>query len=176
MKNIAIVFSCIFIYRLVSNASALIRINHYSEKYEAYLRQSDKGFDEYTTAVVQLFKLAGMTDRQVPFVQPMGYGQLLQGHTSLFSNMSNRREDVVANMLMCFSEAKGTFKHRIFENLSPIFWINQLLFLPQAILAYLGVKPESVIVKLLQLLYWIVTPFFLAFRDVIYQYITSLLG
>lgn len=176
MKYLVICFACLFAYRLISNVSALIRINYYDKEYTMYLSHPERNFGEYTTALVQLFKSAGMKDRQIPFVQPMGYGQLLQGHTSLFSNIDNRREDVVANMLKCFAEARGTFKHRIWETFSPLFWINCLLFLPRTILSYLGVKADSLIVKLFQLLYWFATPFLVAFREQIYQYILSLFG
>lgn len=176
MKYLLICFACIFVYRLVANVSALIRISYYDKEYTMYLSHPERNFKENTTAVVQLFKKAGMTDLQIPFVQPMGYGQVLQGHTSFFSNIDNRREDVVSNMIGCLDEAKGTFKHRIFENFSPLFWIDKALFLPRTILEYLGVESNSLIVKLFQLLYWLITPLLLIFRDNIYQYIMSFIG
>ena len=176
MKYILLLFVCVFAYRLAVNISALIRLNYYDKAYTMYLSHPEKNFGEYTAAITALFKMAGLKDRQIPFVKPMGYGQLLQGHTLLFSNMANRREDVVSNMIQCFSEAKGTFKHRIAESFSPLFWINCLLFLPRTVLEYLGVSGESLVVKLFQLFYWIVTPFLLVFRENIYQYILSLIG
>ena len=176
MKTLIICFGCIFAFRLITNISALVRINYYDKKYTLYLSHSEIDFGQYTAALVQLFKQAGMKDRQIPFVQPMGYGQILQGHTSLFSNMNNLREDVVSNMLKCFAEAKGTFKHRIFENFSPIFWINQILFLPRTVLEYLGVSGESIFTKIFQLLYWIITPLLVIFRDNLCQYVLTLIG
>ena len=176
MKYLIIGFVCIFAYRLITNISAFIRVKYYDNEYTMYLSHPERPFAENTSAVVQLFKAAGMKDRQIPFVQPVGYGQILQGHTSLFSNIENRREDVVANMMQCFSEARGTFKHRIIETFSPLFWINQILFLPRTILEFLGIKPESIIVKLFQLVYWLTTPLLVVFRDNICQYILSLIN
>ena len=176
MKCLLICFAGIFLYRLVTNISALTRLNHYDEEYTMYLSHPERNFREHTAALVQLFKQAGVSDIQIPFVQPMGYGQILQGHTLLFSNMDNRREDVVANMIRCLAEARGTFKHRILESFSPLFWINQLLFLPRTVMAYLGVSGENIIVKLLQLLYWLITPLFVVFRDNLCKYIFSLFG
>lgn len=176
MKYLVICFACIFVYRLATNISAFIRISYYDKEYTMYLSHPERDFTKNTTAVVHLFKKSGMTDLRIPYVQPMGYGQILQGHTSFFSNIDNRREDVVANMIKCFSEAKGTFKYRILENFSPLFWIERVLFLPRTILEYLGVDGNSLIVKLFQLLYWIITPFLIFFRGNIYQHIISLIG
>lgn len=175
MKYWGICFICLFVYRLVTNVSALIRINYYDRKYTMYLNNPEKNYKENTAAVVQLFKKSGIPDLQIPFVRPMGYGQIYQGHTSFFDNIDNRRDDVVANMLKCFFEAKGTFKHRIFENFSPLFWIEQALYLPRTILEYLGVNGSNLIVKIFQLLYWIATPLLIVFRDRIYQLVISLI-
>lgn len=174
MKYALIFFGCAFLYRLITNLSSLIRLNYYSKQYLLYLADPAREFEENAVAVAKLFRASGLTDRMIHFVQPMGYGQLLQGQAYLFSNMENRREDVVDNMRTCFSSARGSFKNRIIENFSPIFWINCILFLPRTVLSYLGVSGESLLTKLFQVIYWIVTPVLVLLRDNIYQYILSL--
>lgn len=175
MKCFLIAFGCAFLYRLTVNVNALLWLNHYKEKYTQYLANAERGFAENTSAVTKLFKDAGLADRMIPFVQPMGYSQILQGQTSLFSNMENRREDVIGNMLSCFASARGTYKDRIIENFSPIFWINCVLFLPRTVLTYLGVSADNFFAKLCQLIYWLTAPFLVLFRDNLYELIRSLL-
>lgn len=156
--------------------NALIQLNYYGKKYTEYLSEQNFVFAEYTSSIVRLFKLAGVKNKLIPFTQPSGYGFLAQGNTYLFDNMGNLQEYPVGLMIQSFAEAKGTLKRHILENFSPIFWINCLLFLPRSIMEYLGVKGDTLIVKLFQLLYWFSTPFLLAFREQIYQYILSLFG
>lgn len=171
MKYFLFTLACAFAYRLICNVRALLWLNFYSKKYRQYLENTERGFAENEAAVTKLFKEAGLTDRQVPFIQPIGYGQILQGHTLLFSNMENRREDIVEIMLSCFASARGAYKNRIIENFSPIFWINCALFLPRTILTYMGVSADSFFSKLLQLIYWIATPLFVLLRDNLYELI-----
>lgn len=175
MKYMVICFIIVFVYRLLTNVSALIRLNYYDRKYTTYLSHPENNFAVYTDPIVRLFKAAGITDRSIPFVQPMGYGQGLAGHATLFMNIANRSNDAMANMLECFAEAKGTFRHRIIENFSPLFWINCVLFLPKTVLEYLGVKGESLITKVFQLLYWMAAPILVFFRDQIYEHVLSLI-
>lgn len=176
MKYLVIAFLCLWIYRLVKNISSLIRINHYYDKYTLYLSKQDSLFSENTHAVVQLLKAAGIVDRLIPFTQPSGYGFVAQGNASLFQNIGNLREDVVVATAQCFKQATGTFKHRILENFSPIFWVDCVIYLPRKIIEYLGLKGDTVPVKVLQLLYWLATPLLLIFRENIYQCVISLVG
>ena len=175
MKYFLIAFGCAFLYRLTVNVSALLWLKYYEMKYSQYLSGVGSQYAENEAAVAKLFIGAGLSDRTVPFVQPMGYGQILQGQTSLFNNMSNLREDVVANMKLCFSSARGSYKSRIIENFSPIFWINCVLFLPRTVLTYLGVSTDNFFSKLFQLIYWLSAPLLILFRDNLYELIRSLL-
>ena len=52
-------------------------------------------------------------------------------------------------------EAKGIFKERILETFNPIYWIESAIFLPKHTLMYLGIKPDNIILKLLQLAWFI---------------------
>lgn len=174
MKYVLIGFGLVFAYRLAVNVSSLFWLNHYYKEYTLYLSDPKRNFEENTSAIKKLFDAAGLTDRMIPVAQPVGYGQIMTGHTMVFSNMANRREDVVGNMLSCFATARGTFKNRIIENFSPIFWVNCVLFLPRTVLKYLGVSGDSIFSKLLQLTYWAVTPFLILLRDEIYQAILLL--
>ena len=176
MKYAAICFACIFIYKIAFNTCALIRINFYAKKYSKYLTAQNTDFIESTIPIKQLFGTAGLSEPRIPCVQPVGYGKIFEGHASLFSNMSVIREDIVANMLRCFAEARGVFKHRLFEAFSPLYWVNCIIFLPRRILEYLGIKGDSIAVRILQLLYWFATPPLLVFRDRINEWVLEFFG
>lgn len=163
-------------YRLASNFSALIRVTHYRNKYLDYLKNPEIGFREYTAPVVALFKRARVPDILIPFVQSLGWGQAIQTNTTLFANVDSRDETAITNMQRCFQEARGVFKLRMRQCVSPLFWIECLIFLPRDLLGYLGLSDESIVTKLLQVLYWFIVPLLALFRDELHQYIFSLFG
>lgn len=59
-------------------------------------------------------------------------------------------------MIAKFHEAIGVYKSRLLETFSPIYWIEFAINLPKKILEYLGIAPESIVIKIFQLIYWIV--------------------
>ena len=71
-------------------------------------------------------------------------------------------EDVVGLMLHFFAEAKGFFKTGLLECISPLYWIQTILFLPSRLCEYMGISDSQVFVKILQLAYWILTPILIA--------------
>lgn len=73
-----------------------------------------------------------------------------KNHLSLYFDWSDMAQITVS----MFHQAIGTFKARAKESLNPISWIEFIITLPKAVLTYLGVKPEHVAIKILQLIYW----------------------
>lgn len=169
-------FILVFVYKITTNLSALLRLYFYQKKYNAFASGQIASFNEYAPAVRKLFKSAGIKDSSVPFVQPAGYGFLSKGSASFFGNLATSNTHCVALMYKDLAEAKGIFKGRILESFSPMYWINCVVYLPRNILGYLGLGTDGIASKLLQLIYWIATPLLVAFRDNIYQYIAELLG
>jgi len=170
------VFAVILLYKLLSNFSRMIMTKFYQSKYKRYISSRNFDFTVYTYSIKKLFDHAGVAEGSVPYTQPTGYRHLVSGHAHLFDNMGVINVDVIAMMNSCFSKAYGTYRSRIFECLSPLYWIECIIFLPQKILTYLGVKADGLLVKLIQIFYWIITPLTLAFRADIYSYITELIS
>jgi hypothetical protein len=42
----------------------------------------------------------------------------------------------------------------MWESLSPLFWLESLINLPKKLLAYLGVPPENVVIKIARVIWW----------------------
>ncbi|WP_105956206.1 hypothetical protein [Apilactobacillus quenuiae] len=62
-----------------------------------------------------------------------------------------------------------TYKYN--QNFKINFWIETIMFLPQKLLLYLGIKQESVASKLLNLIYWIFGLTYPIIKTLIYEYI-----
>jgi len=57
-----------------------------------------------------------------------------------------------------FNEAIGYYRDRTVEAFNPLYWVETLIYLPRTLLSYIGVNPENVVVKSLQVLYWLISP------------------
>lgn len=162
-------------YKLLSNSVRLLMVRVYKAKYLDYVSQQNFNFSVYAPSIRKLFKCAGIIEALIPICEPIGWGKLFTGNASLFDNMGYLREDVPPRMINAFAKAEGTFRMRIMECFSPLYWIECILFLPKKLVGYLGFKEDGIAAKLLQVIYWIATPVFIAVRTSIYGYITDLL-
>jgi hypothetical protein len=176
MKYLFWGFVLIAFYKFANNLSLLLRTIYYSKKYDAYLRNIAVGFTTYIPMVTKLFETAGVVESYFAVAESVGYGYIHTEKVPHFLNMANRREDIVGATLRSFGQAKAIFRSRLIETFSPLFWIRTLLFLPRHLFLYLGVKADSVFVKIVQVIYWIATPLLIAFRDNIYHYLAMLLS
>ncbi len=66
------------------------------------------------------------------------------------------------------------FLNRILESLNPLYWIDAIINLPKKALLYLGMSPESVFIKLFQIIWWITMPIFILYRDKLLGLVTTL--
>lgn len=175
MKTIGIIVIAVIGYRAMFCISGFFRTIYYEKKYKEYLSGNGKDFSFYSTAVKKLFRQASVNDIAVSFTERAGYGYFRNCETSLFLNMSNTREDVVDGMKKCFSEAKGTFWTRFLECFSPLYWIQVAVFLPRKACEFFEISENSIVPKILQLIYWIAAPLLLVFRNELYQFVIRLI-
>ena len=175
MRLLLIAFGILVIYRFCFCLSGLLRVLYYEKKYDDFLRGRILDFFVYEAPVRKLFKQAEIQDSPIPLVELMGYGHVKQAKYSVLHNMGMMNEDVVGLMLHFFAEAKGFFKTGLLECISPLYWIQTLLFLPSRLCEYMGISDSQVFVKILQLGYWILTPILIAWRSELYKVIVALL-
>jgi hypothetical protein len=157
MINLLYLFLVIVGLKLLINLSKYIQCKRYRDKYFLWLAGSKKELllVEHKSQVIKLFKDAGVKDNVVGVAQPLGYGQIQVGGTSVFANFPHRREDIVKFTFNMFGEAIGVYRSRTLEAFNPLYWIEFIINLPKHSLSYLGVSPESVVIKIFQLIYWI---------------------
>ncbi|MBI2032336.1 MAG: hypothetical protein HYT09_01695 [Candidatus Levybacteria bacterium] len=129
----------------------------YYKEYKEYVKDSKSWFiKEHRQQIVKLFKKAGLEDTNQPDVEPIGYGLVSTGSFSVYRNLALLRNDIVIIINGQFREALGIYKQRIFEAFNPIYWVEQLIFLPRIIFSYLGIKSTNVIVKSAQLIWFLI--------------------
>ncbi len=157
-KNILIAIIFLLLYKIVMNSYYLITLNYYYRKYKTYIKDSDSWFiREHKQKIVNLFKRAGTEDAHQPQTEPAGYGMLRTASFSVFQNLTVQREDIVIIVNGDFREAMGVYKQRILETLNPFYWIELFISLPTTFFEYLGFKTDNILVKILQLIWQIIT-------------------
>lgn len=155
MRVFLIVALAIIIVKFVVNLVRYSQCKWYFKKYQIYLVHPTFQFNEYEPTIINLFKSASLIEPYVPYAEPIGFGRLRTGQVSVFSNLTVTRIDVVGLVYKTFHKAIGVYRYRMLESFSPIYWLQAILFLPRLTLVYLGTSPDQVIVKLFQLVYWV---------------------
>lgn len=169
-------FATVFSYKIVSNLSRMVMVRYYQDKYTSYISDKNCDFTMYTYSIKKLFNRANVKEGAVTVATPIGGGYTRTSKALLFENMGVLDYGIIAMMNSCFSKAYGTYQTRLLECFSPLYWIECVIFLPQKILAYLGVKDNGILTKSIQLLYWLSLPLITVFRSQIYTYIAELIS
>jgi hypothetical protein len=97
--------------------------------------------------IIRLFRSAQIKEPGYDHFSPTPSGQVIHRAGSAFDNLFARRGDVQQLVFDAFVEAKGYFKDEIRRSLIPVYWPSVLINVPADLLVYVGVKPESVAVR-----------------------------
>ena len=148
-------FIIVLLLKLFINVSKYVKTKWYLQKYYEWLQNGGTSLLENKTTIIKLLKDAGIKDEIVGSAEPVGFGYVRTGNASVFDNFPNAREDVFGVTRRMFHDAIGVYRSRIFETFSPLFWIEFVINLPKRFLTYLGLSPESIVIKLSLLFWWI---------------------
>lgn len=160
------------LYKLIVNITSYFKMKYFFKCYQSWLFVNrDSKLLSYKSSVIKLFERAGIKDCYLPYVRNMGYGQLASYSASVMQAFPSPFEDFASVTYSLFQDAIGIYRSRIFETFSPIYWINLIIFLPKNLFNYLGVKSESIIIKILQCIWWFITPVLLLFREKIINHL-----
>lgn len=168
------------LYKALTNFVYLKQLQHYEKEFLNFLRDEQSNIDEHKLQTIALFKKAGVQDILMPVSQSIGFGKVASFTSSIFSNFPSGKREMAEPALIMFKNAIGIYKSRILESINPLYWIDQLLFLPRNILAYIGLNSESVAFKLwnviLTFIWWSFCTLVTLFHPEIKQLIIELLG
>ena len=154
MNTYVIVIGVIVAYNLVVNLYRWKRVEHFYDLHQKWFNNPTWDLVQYKHEVIELFKKAGVKDASMSVVQPAGYGQIMTGTASVFSNFPSQRADAATMTVGFFNQAIGVYRRRTINSLNPFSWIDRLLHFPSIVFAYFGSSTEKLIFKLFQVIYW----------------------
>ncbi|BDD08532.1 hypothetical protein FUAX_09640 [Fulvitalea axinellae] len=153
-------FLLMIFLRFIVNFYKYKRISKLKNAYINYLGLNNYSLAEDKEEIKSLFREAGLKDSSVFHQELLGFGKYANVRISVLDNLTNRREDIVGNVLLKFDEAIGVYRKRFRESFNPIFWIEFIVKLPQYIMQFLGVLPEKISVKIFLIIYWLIAILF----------------
>ena len=104
---------------------------------------------------------AGLNDQTESFMEPLGLGYAEKRQRGALDNLLLLDTDILASARELMGRARGYYKTQAWLSLSPLFWLEMLIFLPREIIKLAGFKSSSklfqISVKLIQVVYWIIS-------------------
>ena len=153
---------------MLSNLYFYFRIKHLNKLHSKWRIGKAPRFPTYKSEVISLFKRAGIQNLLTPTAMPIGYNQIANFNADVFTNFPSTHIDIANGAVRMFYEAEGTFRHRFFESLNPIYWIELVLFAPKKLLIYLSFDENKTLFKtcniLLTFIWWSAGVLFAFFR------------
>lgn len=74
-----------------------------------------------------------------------------------------------------FIKSHGYYKYLFLQNFNPFYWINIVIFFPQKIVNYLGLRFKRKTIHFLNIFYWIFSVTFAIYNDEITTFIKKLI-
>ncbi len=173
IKKSLLIFLVIFSYKLIINIVNLIKVTYYCNLYNDFIDKKSNKILLHKNHVLELFLRANISDCSLPITQPTGFNYVSTGTASIFKNFPTDNPRLIIHTKDAFENAIGIYRGRIIECFSPIFWIESIIFLPKKILNYINIPVESIIVKIFQLLYWLIGIIVTLFSSDIANFIKS---
>lgn len=158
MKLWIIVVIAFLVFHLLINLVRYIQCRYYLDVFFTWLATGKKGIQllQGRSTIKKLIKDANLSDPRLPWVQPTGYGLVASSTISVFDNFPSRYEDIARVTTQYINDAIGVYRSRCWQTFNPLYWIQAIIFLPRSVMSYLGASPETISVKLLQLLWWLI--------------------
>lgn len=180
MNKIVLFFIIVAIYKVLSNTYCFFRIKYLSQKHLEWFSDNAPNFPTYKNEVISLFKKAGIKNISTPAVQSMGYNRVASFNADIFTNFPCTHPDIFNGAIRMFYEAEGTYRHRIFETLSPMYWVDFIVFAPRKLLDYLGFDEKKLLYKtcniLMTVIWWMAIFFVSIYREKINDIIAIFLS
>lgn len=105
-------------------------------------------------------KKSGIDDPTLSYIEPKGYGHVAKQNMSVINNLLYVNKDVQDLAFTTLKRVRGYYLSQAKRSLSPLFWLETILFLPKALFNASGIESTSKIaesgIKITQLIYWII--------------------
>lgn len=148
------IFGFIILFSFLQNYLRYRKSVNLLLKYQEYVEDPNIVFLQETHKIKNLFKKAGVKAPVHPTAIPVGMS-IQHGVYSTVDNLNIRTEEVIYSIVNSFHETIGVYRDRIVNSINPLYWVEFIFFLPKFLFEYLGLSPESIIIRLFQVVYWV---------------------
>lgn len=169
MNTLIFIFILFIVLHAIYNLVNYLRFNHIEDLlYGNYTDDISLKTNAkiHKNQILNYIKNSGVKDKCIPIIQPLGYGQLASSSASVFNNILNPRQDIAQIVMDSLLEAKGNYLSKFLNSFNPFYWLRIIIFIPKYIFEYLGLKEENIIIKIFQIIYWILAVIFTFFTAV----------
>ena len=169
------------VFIFVDSAYSFWQLNRIYQKYMLWFRGDvTVNIARERSALHRLITHAGIADRAIPRIHPLGYGQICHIKLGDLDQIPSKDEEITAASTLLIPTALGVYQDRMKNAFNPLWWIDTLIFLPRAVLTYINISAESVIIRIGQLIWWMIGLVFTAYKTEIVgqirEFIAALLG
>jgi hypothetical protein len=156
MVNLLYLFIALISLKILLNTWKYFSCQYYLSQYMKYIgNKSNWKIVEHSLNIKGLFNSAGISDSFLPHAEPVGDMHMTSYSVSVIDNITTVNPRIVDIILQMFHQAIGVYRTRIFESINPFYWVEVIITLPKVLFHYLGVPPEKIIVKIFQVIYWV---------------------
>lgn len=145
----------VIIYKGLSNFIFLKQINTIETEFLKYLASEKNDAALHSHLFKKLAIRAGTSEKYLPIVQPLGFGQISSSQVRIIDHFPSNRYDMVSGIEYIILNCKSTFYSRMIEALSPIYWIELIIFMPQKLIEYLNFNESVTFNRFLNIVWWI---------------------
>lgn len=144
-------------YKFISNAYYLWQTKKLHKEYLEWVLSGNNNVELYKRKFLfkDLINKADIKELLVPIVQNLGTGRIMEAQIPVSSQFPTKIESFYNPTRKVLLEAEGIFESRMQETFNPLYWVRLVMFLPKEATTYLGIKPEHMIVKIFQLIWFI---------------------
>ena len=166
---------CIPIIRALIAFNDWYFINTVCKKHDTYLKgqgknkeqskidNANKASDWITanmTEIKRRIKKSGINEPVYSYMDPKGYGYVGQQSMSAIDNLLFLNQEIQNSAVTTLKRVKGYYSNQAKRSLSPLYWLEILLFLPKAMVNASGLDMTSKFadtsLKIVQLIYWLI--------------------
>lgn len=179
IRNILIIFLIIVVYKFLTNFIKYKKLKRYQKEYIDFLANKSVNPSLHKNEIMQLLKDANVKDVSSTISQPSGYGMIATYNASVMTNYPSIIVPLVKGMMELFDNGIGEYRKRYMEALSPLYWIDLIVFFPKYLLEYIKIDKEKYSFKILNIvltfLYWLFMLLMTLTKDKIVDFVVGLL-
>lgn len=149
------IFLGIVVVRVIINSYRLVRTRYLFSLYMTWRKGRVAPIVEKKGEIISLWNQANVCNFNLPRLDNTERSKILNHYEKLILSFPSIYEDMDCATQDAFHQTIGTYRKRIYDAINPFEWIILIVFLPQRVLASIGITKQKVLITIVQGLYWI---------------------